>query len=250
MTLQNVIVKPSIVSPLFFVMLLAVAGLLMMSAPASAVAQTADLVRLQKQFHKQYAAIQKKFADGPERGRYPVIRDEEAQRRMELDRREKVGKWQDELTARFAAAAATAEEIVKLNPADVAKWKEERDTLLLYSQPISAPDARTVFGHREVQQPARLFKQPLAEYSDEARNANPKAEVRLRLVLAADGTVKHIFATKAAKHGLTEAAIEAARHIEFEPAIRNGRRASQFVSLVYKFEEGRSLPPYVPSTEF
>src|SRR6185503_2693153 len=76
------------------------------------------------------------------------------------------------------------------------------------------------------QKPARLFKQPLAEYPDEARNANPKDEVRLRLVLAADGTVKYIFPTKAAKHGLTEAAIAAARRIEFEPAIRNGRRAS------------------------
>ena len=101
-----------------------------------------------------------------------------------------------------------------------------------------------------MQQPARLFKQPLAEYPDEARNANTNGEVRLRLVLAADGTVKYIFATKAAKHGLTEAAIAAARRIEFEPAIRNGRRASQFMSMVYPFEDGRSLPPYVPTSEF
>src|SRR6185503_15237158 len=100
------------------------------------------------------------------------------------------------------------------------------------------------------QKPARLFKQPLAEYPDEARNANPKDEVRLRLVLAADGTVKYIFPTKAAKHGLTEAAIAAARRIEFEPAIRNGRRASQFVSLVYKFEDGKALPPYVTTGDF
>jgi TonB family protein len=205
---------------------------------------------LQKKFHKQYAAIQKKFADGPEMGRYPRIRDEAAQRRMELDRREKVGKWQDELAAKFAAAAATAEEIVKLNPPDVAKWKEHRDTLGLYSQPISSPDTRTVFGQGEVQKPARLFKQPLAVYPDEARNANTKDEVRLRLVLAADGTVKHIFPVKAAKHGLTEAAMEAARRIEFEPAIRNGRRASQFISLVYKFEDGRSLPAFVPTSAF
>lgn len=220
------------------------------SADPRAAGQQPAPAELQKKFHKQYAAIQKKFADGPEKGGYQVSRDEEGLRKMERDRRERAGKWQDELAARFAAAAATAEEIVKLNPADVAKWKEHRDTLLLYSQPISAPDTRTVFGRREVQQPARLFKQPLAEYPDEARNANTKDDVRLRLVLAADGTVKYIFPTKAAKHGLTEAAIEAARHIEFEPAIRNSRRASQFISLVYPFEYGRSLPPYVPTTEF
>lgn len=205
---------------------------------------------LQKQFHKQYAAIQKKFADGPEAGRYPRPRDEATQRRIEREHRERVGKWQDELAARFAAAAATAEEIVNLNPADVAVWREHRDTLLLYSQPISPPETRTVFGQGEVQQPARLFKQPLAAYPDEARNAKAKGEVRLRLVLAADGNVRYIFPTKPSKHGLTEAAIEAARRIEFEPAIRNGHRASQFVSLVYKFEDGQSLPPFVPLTVF
>ena len=124
MTLQDVKVKRIIISPRFFLTLLAVAGPLLMSAPATALAQTTDLVQLQKQFHKQYAAIQKKFAEGPEKGRYPRPRDEEALRKIELDRREKIGRWQDELAARFAAAAATAEEIVSRAPQ---MWRSGRN---------------------------------------------------------------------------------------------------------------------------
>jgi len=201
-------------------------------------AQQPQLAQLEKQFQKQYASIQSKFADGPEPALSPA------------ERHEMVGKWQDELAARFARAAATAGEIMKLQPPNLEMWREQRDTLLLYSQPISPPETRTVFGDTEVQKKARIFKQPLAVYPDEARQAKAKGEVRLRLVLAFNGTVQHIFAIKPAKHGLTEAAIAAARLIEFEPAVRDGRRASQYATFVYKFEDGKALPPSVPATSF
>jgi TonB family protein len=217
-------------------------------------AQGSGLRELEKKFQKEYAAVQKEFANGPENGPYTrpytTRPDDDTLKRIAAERRERVGKWQDKLAARFARAAATAEEIIKLNPPNVEVWREHKDTLLLYSQPISSPETRAVFGDGEVQQQARLFKKPLADYPGEAQAAKANGEVRLRLVLAADGTIKYIFPTKPSKHGLTEAAIAAARRIEFEPAIRNGHRASQFVSLVYKFEDGKSLPPYVPQTAF
>ena len=150
----------------------------------------------------------------------------------------------------FPGPPATAEQIIKLNPANVEMWREHRDTLLLYAQPVSPPETRTVFGDGEVQQRARVFKKPLAAYPDEARAAKAKGEVRLRLVLAANGTVRYVFPIKPLKHGLTEAAMEAARQIEFEPAIRNGHRASQFATFVYEFKKSGALPPYVPSTVF
>ena len=70
------------------------------------------------------------------------------------------------------------------------------------------------------------------------------------MVLASDGTVRNVFAIKSLSHGLTESAMKAAGKIEFEPAIRNGKRASQFVTLVYEFKDGQARPPYIPKTIF
>jgi TonB family protein len=203
-----------------------------------AVGQDPAYEKLEKKFQKDYASLQEKFADGPEHASSPT------------DHKEKVGQWQDELAARFARTAATADEIIKLNPPNVAMWREQRDTLLLYAQPVSSPESRSVFGAGEVQKKARVFKAPLPVYPDTARAAKAKGEVRLRLVLGGDGKVKFIFAVKPAKHGLTEAAIEAARLMEFEPAIREGRRVSQFATFVYEFKDGQALPPKPSEREF
>ena len=127
---------------------------------------------------------------------------------------------------------------------------QRSDTMWLYSQPVSSPDSRTVFGAKEVDKRARLIDAPAAVYPDAARNAKAKGEVRLRMVLAGDGTVKYIFPMKPLKYDLTEAAMEAARHIKFGPAIRDGQPVSQFETLSYEFKNGRGLTPYVPEHEF
>ncbi len=158
--------------------------------------------------------------------------------------------WQDDLAQSFKAAADIVNEILKLNPPNADYWQERLETLTLYSQPISSPEERQVYGASEVQQSARLNKTPPAEYTDEARNAKTNGQVRLRLVLAYDGTVKNVFAIKTLPHGLTESAMKAVRDIEFEPAIRNSHRASQFITLVYEFKDGQSRAPFIPHTVF
>jgi len=141
-------------------------------------------------------------------------------------------------------------EMLALNPTDREMWQERLETLRLYSQPISSPEERRVFGSGEVQTSARILETPLAEYTDEARAAKTHGDVRLRVVLAADGMVKNVFPIKSLGHGLTESAMKAARQIKFEPAVRNGQPASEFMTFVYEFEKGRSLQPYIPRTIF
>ena len=68
--------------------------------------------------------------------------------------------------------------------------------------------------------------------------------------MAADATVKYVFPIKSLRYGLTESAMTAATQIKFEPAVRNGQPASQFVTLVYEFKDGHTGKPYVPRTEF
>jgi TonB family protein len=204
----------------------------------AAAAPQATLEQLQTKFEKQYAKIENLFAHGPAKRVYPP------------DPRERLGRWQDELADSFAQARATVDEILKLHPPDEDHWTELRETLWLYSQPISPPEERAVFGSSEVQKQARLLDAPAAAYPDEAQAKKADGEVRLRMVLAADGTVRNIFPMKPLPHGLTQAAIDAARKIKFTPAIRDGHPVSQFATLSYEFKKGRGLPPYVPEHEF
>ena len=192
---------------------------------------------LENRLAVQYAAIENQFKVPPQRAF-----DAEGAR---LARRA----WQDELARLFADAALTVEDMLKFNPPDTETWRERLDTLRLYSQPISSPAQRSVYGASEVSKKARLLDTPLATYTDEARAANAKDEVRLRVVLAADGTVKNIFPIKSASYGLTESAVAAARQIKFEPAMQDGQPVSQFATFVYDFKK-KDAQAKIPSTIF
>ncbi|MDQ2921360.1 MAG: TonB family protein [Acidobacteriota bacterium] len=196
-----------------------------------------SLEQLEEKLKTQYAAIEKEIAAPPAALDFP-----DAYRVV-------LRSWQDRLASRFAEAATTVEEIIKLNPANSEIWREQLETLRLYSQPISSPDQRTVFGDGEVQKRARVIDSPAAVYTDEARADKTRGEVRLRLVLASDGTVRNVFPIKSSSHGLTESAMEAARQIRFQPAIRNGEPASQFATFVYEFKKDNAIP-YIPRTVF
>jgi TonB family protein len=204
----------------------------------TAAPQQANLEILQTRFQKEFQAIEYLFAHGPAKKVYPPNPTERRRR------------WQDELADSFAQAGATVDAILKLHPPDEANWLELRETLWFYAQPVTKKEDRTVFGASEVQKRAGLLDAPAAAYPDAARAPKASGEVRLEIVLAADGKVKNIFPMKSLEYGLTEAAFEAARQIKFTPAIRNGQPVSQFLILSYEFKNGRGLPPYTPEHVF
>jgi len=194
---------------------------------------------LKAKLTSQYLKIEQTIRQPPSARQYPVASDYHRHLR----------EWQDELAQAFAAAANTVKQILKLNP-DSDYWRDRLGTLELYAQPVSSPDERSVFGAGEMDQSARIVDAPAAAYTDEARAKKVHGDVRLRLVFAADGTVKDVFPIKSLPHGLTDAAMTAASRIKFDPAIRHGQRASQFVTLVYEFKNGETAVPYVPKTIF
>jgi TonB family protein len=198
----------------------------------------ATLESLQAKFQKDYQAISYLFAHGPATLVYPP------------DPKQRLALWQDQLANSFAVAAATVDEILKLHPPDQASWQELHETLWLYAQPVTKPKQRSVFGASEVQKRAHLISTPAAAYPDEARAAKASGEVRLEMVLAANGTVKNIFPMKPLEHGLTNAAFNAARKIKFTPAIRDGQPVSQFLILSYEFKNGQGQKPYIPDHVF
>ena len=206
----------------------------------NAALQQPSIDELKARLNSQYVTIQTTITQPPSPRQYSLA----------SDYHRKLREWQDDLAQAFAAAASTVREITKLNPPDNDYWQERLETLELYSQPVSSPDERNVFGAGETQKSARILDAPAADYPDEARAAKLHGDVRMRLVLASDGTVKDVFPIKSLPHGLTDAAMKAARKIQFEPAVRNSKPASQFITLVYEFRNGEARPPYIPKTIF
>jgi TonB family protein len=91
------------------------------------------------------------------------------------------------------------------------------------------------FEAREVSQRARIISKPEPGFTEEARRENVTGIVRLRAVLSASGAVTNVSVIKGLPGGLTEKAVTAARGIKFQPAQKDGRAVSQWVTLEYNF---------------
>lgn len=87
----------------------------------------------------------------------------------------------------------------------------------------------------EVTRKAVLLYRPEPHYTEGARRDNVTGVVRLRAVLSSSGKVERIGVVKTLPEGLTEQAVRAARHILFFPAVKEGRRVSQWVVIEYNF---------------
>src|SRR5436190_21060166 len=196
--------------------------------------------QLEARLKSQYKKIEKVIASPPSGFQY----------RVESDYKRHLREWQDDLAQSFAAAGTIISDILKLNPPDAPFWQERLETMQLYSEPVSPLETRKVFGSGEVERSANVLEMPAAAYTAEALAAKAEGQVRLRMVLAADGNVRYVFPIKSAGHGLTESAMNAARRIKFEPAVRLGQPASEFFTVVYEFKKGQAPAPYVPKSVF
>lgn len=80
-----------------------------------------------------------------------------------------------------------------------------------------------------------VVSKPEPVYSDEARQAGAPGTVVIRAVLSSSGEVTNMKVVHGLPRGLTENAMEAARHLKFIPAIKAGRFVSFYVQLEYNF---------------
>ncbi|HEV2799046.1 MAG TPA: energy transducer TonB [Pyrinomonadaceae bacterium] len=83
---------------------------------------------------------------------------------------------------------------------------------------------------------AVIKSKPNPGYPPGARRYAVQGAVKLRIILGADGRVREqMEVLEGLPYGVTEEAIRAARLIEFEPARKNGRPVSQYVTVIYHF---------------
>jgi TonB family protein len=142
------------------------------------------------------------------------------------------------VAARFDEAAAALEKFTRLSPqsAEAASLAEQIKTMRVYGEMSGAPTPeRTVFSAKEVTTKAVVLSRPEPLYTERARADQITGSIVIRMVLAADGTMKYIFPVTRLPDGLTDAAIRAARAIKFIPATKDGRPVAQYATIQYNF---------------
>lgn len=91
------------------------------------------------------------------------------------------------------------------------------------------------FRTSELEQRARVLSKPEPSYTESARKFGINGTVTLRAVFAHDGQIRDLQVIKGQPHGLTKAALRAARAIKFTPAQKNGKPVSMVIQLEYNF---------------
>lgn len=141
-------------------------------------------------------------------------------------------------TLAFAEAAQALETYLQLSPdpEEQRVWSDQLNSLRVYGS-FHTKDSgnEEIFTGAEVTTKARIIKKPEPPYTESARSAQVVGTVVLRAVFAADGTVKHILVLEGLPFGLTQAAVAAARRIQFTPATLDGRPVSMAFQLEYNF---------------
>jgi TonB family protein len=153
---------------------------------------------------------------------------EQAQKRLE-DLRARLAQWE------------------KYQPANEARIKEAREQLAqmekLYTPERERDVEKTLAEMQKVEsdRKARVIYRVEPEYTPDAREKNIEGTVVLTLTIDHEGLPQNVQVKKSLYPSLDQSAIEAARKMRFEPAIKNGQPVSMFISVEFNFAiESRS----------
>ena len=117
---------------------------------------------------------------------------------------------------------------------DPETWRSQLGEL--HQRIASGPNlGSAIFAAKDVTEKARILSKPEPQYSEAARKAGVAGMVSLRAVFSVEGELKHILITRALGYGLTTQAVQAARQIRFNPAMKDGVPVSMAVQIEYNF---------------
>lgn len=139
---------------------------------------------------------------------------------------------------RFLEAATAIKRFLELDPnaEDKQTWIDQLASLDFHSSSHDGNDgSERVYTGKEVTTKARVTNKPEPSYTEAARMRGTEGRVTLRCMFAGDGKVKHLLIVEALPNGLTEMALDAARHLRFIPATLDGKPVSMYIQLEYNF---------------
>jgi TonB family protein len=93
----------------------------------------------------------------------------------------------------------------------------------------------SVYEMSEALKPTILYKEK-AEYTPEARANKVRGTVVLNVIFGADGGIRVLRVVRGLPHGLTGQALKAAQRVQFEPAVKDGKRVDVRGDLEFSFD--------------
>lgn len=134
-------------------------------------------------------------------------------------------------------AADSADQFLALSPnlssRKTQEWRDRASYLRVFAADSSGE--LKIYKGSEIDTKVRVLSKPDPTYTDEARRHQVSGTIVLRCVFAADGHVRAIHVVSGLPDGLNEQAMEAARHIKFVPATKDGKPVSMWIELEYNF---------------
>jgi TonB family protein len=115
-------------------------------------------------------------------------------------------------------------------------------TISMGARPVIAGSGDTALAplnrSQDMTRRLKIKEKPEAEYTEEAKRNGIEGKVVLRIEFGADGKIGDIKPVHELPNGLTQKAIEAAKLIKFEPALKDGQPVMMWLNVVYKFKLG------------
>lgn len=174
----------------------------------------------------------------------------EVQRSLELHARSLQEYYQqnpEQRQKRIEELRETLAQLEKDRPGNEARMKEAREKISamekLYTPERDREVAKTIAEMQKAEgdRKARVIYRVEPEYTPDAREKKIEGTVVLTLTIDHEGLPQNIQIKKSLYPSLDQSAIEAARKMRFEPAIKNGQPVSMFISVEFNFAiESRS----------
>ena len=131
---------------------------------------------------------------------------------------------------RFAEIVESDEKYLELTATASESDKEELENLRWYRDFYKGVTGNEeVFSIKDVTNKLRIIEKPPPNFA----GTRAAGTATLRALFSADGTVKHILVVRKVNPDFDRACIEAARAIEFTPAIKDGRKVGVFALIDY-----------------
>lgn len=175
---------------------------------------------------------------------------QEVQRSLQLHDRKLQEYYQqnpEQVQKRIGELRETLAQLEKDRPGNEARMKEAREKISemekLYTPERDREVAKTIAEMQKAEgdRKARVIYRVEPEYTPDAREKKIEGTVVLTLTIDHEGLPQNIQIKKSLYPSLDQSAIEAARKMRFEPAIKNGQPVSMFISVEFNFAiESRS----------
>ena len=114
---------------------------------------------------------------------------------------------------------------------------------VIAQEPTPTPKTREcsfrIVKGNEVDKKVKIHRKPEPKFTKRDAEAHPSERITLTAVFCGSGTVTDIRVINGLNDAMAEAAIKAARLIQFTPAEKDGQKVSQLLEVVYFIRLGR-----------